>query len=406
MPQPKSGESREDFVDRCMGDSEANADFPDRDQRFAFCNSKWENRDKADLASGDLEGGGKLQPQQRHRRCPPGMKWDRESQSCVPRRSEDCGCGWGYPCDLTLDDVRKELQAETARRQARDETSKFGLQPLENREVAGHPDDFLEDELQIAVALSDAALTSAEDVDEILDPVLSDPENFSQDEFSEATAKASRAWDGTFDLAEEAVVAGLIASLAKGEGRVSAGIIGDAPSRRAVLDGMRDIAQYNTNTFFNEQVLPSLQRKVLEVMEGRAPGAAPDLAAVRSVLDRRMKTVPYWRVVANSAASRSYHYGFLKAAQFQGFRGYQFVAILDDKTSQICRSINGKQWFIADAVNLMERAIVDPDPNAIKNSMPWVPAAQVEGLSSDALRDLGVMVPPLHGNCRSTIVPI
>lgn len=44
MPNPRSGESRDEWLDRCMGDAEALADFPDSDQRFAVCISKWEER--------------------------------------------------------------------------------------------------------------------------------------------------------------------------------------------------------------------------------------------------------------------------------------------------------------------------------------------------------------------------
>ena len=42
MPEPRGGENREEWLDRCMGDAEAVADFPDADQRFAVCVSKWE----------------------------------------------------------------------------------------------------------------------------------------------------------------------------------------------------------------------------------------------------------------------------------------------------------------------------------------------------------------------------
>ena len=48
MPEPRDDETREDFLDRCMGDDEAVSDFPDRDQRFAFCNSQWEQDEKAE----------------------------------------------------------------------------------------------------------------------------------------------------------------------------------------------------------------------------------------------------------------------------------------------------------------------------------------------------------------------
>lgn len=46
MPVPNNTEDRETFIERCMADEESNADFPDNDQRYAFCNSQWENKDK------------------------------------------------------------------------------------------------------------------------------------------------------------------------------------------------------------------------------------------------------------------------------------------------------------------------------------------------------------------------
>ncbi len=46
MPVPNNVEDRESFIERCMIDDESNADFPDTDQRYAFCNSQWENKDK------------------------------------------------------------------------------------------------------------------------------------------------------------------------------------------------------------------------------------------------------------------------------------------------------------------------------------------------------------------------
>ena len=42
MPNPKPTESKDEFIKRCMGDSEANQSFPDSDQRYAFCQSQWD----------------------------------------------------------------------------------------------------------------------------------------------------------------------------------------------------------------------------------------------------------------------------------------------------------------------------------------------------------------------------
>ena len=45
MPNPKPNEQKDEFIKRCMSDSEALKDFPENDQRYAFCQSQWE-RDK------------------------------------------------------------------------------------------------------------------------------------------------------------------------------------------------------------------------------------------------------------------------------------------------------------------------------------------------------------------------
>lgn len=42
LPTPNSGESHDDFVDRCMANETANEDFPDAAQRRAVCESQWE----------------------------------------------------------------------------------------------------------------------------------------------------------------------------------------------------------------------------------------------------------------------------------------------------------------------------------------------------------------------------
>lgn len=43
MPNPKKGEGRKEFINRCMGDSESISTFPDEKQRYAFCESQFIN---------------------------------------------------------------------------------------------------------------------------------------------------------------------------------------------------------------------------------------------------------------------------------------------------------------------------------------------------------------------------
>jgi len=44
MPEPRAGESEEDFIDRCMGDSVMVEDFPDNNQRAAICHRQWRKK--------------------------------------------------------------------------------------------------------------------------------------------------------------------------------------------------------------------------------------------------------------------------------------------------------------------------------------------------------------------------
>ncbi|KKN44579.1 hypothetical protein LCGC14_0691830 [marine sediment metagenome] len=46
MSMPRDKETRKAFVSRCMGDAEANEDFPDQEQRAAFCHSVFTNNAK------------------------------------------------------------------------------------------------------------------------------------------------------------------------------------------------------------------------------------------------------------------------------------------------------------------------------------------------------------------------
>jgi len=48
LVKPKDKEKRNDFIERCMGDSTSVDDYPNRGQRFAVCNSLYDNRNKED----------------------------------------------------------------------------------------------------------------------------------------------------------------------------------------------------------------------------------------------------------------------------------------------------------------------------------------------------------------------
>lgn len=173
-----------------------------------------------------------------------------------------------------------------------------------------------------------------------------------------------------------------------------------------ILKEMLESTKYFTNSYFNKQVAPELQKIVEKIFNN--PGVsgmnvdAEAYKAVREAMEARLKSVPHWRVVANAAASRSFHYGAVKAGMVVGQRSYKIVAVLDTKTSEICKHMNGKEFWLADGeVQATKAAAADGD--AIKDAAPWLAYKAIKNLSIEELREAGFILPPFHGNCRSTI---
>lgn len=380
-----------------------------------------------DLSSDLLSDNGGAQNPQGGGKCPRGTRWDPGSQSCVPKKSvikNDPRCGLGMVYDGTLgrcvtrgtEDTwspRTELnKLEAQRERIISHRLRVRAEGLGNRQVEGReePDPFLFFELSMAILLANQVFKVA---DELILPIYDQqvlPDNsafFNGSRLADANLRAEQIWrNNIWDQDLEDGVARIVGqSFAAGEAQVVAGITRGSNAVQQVLDNMVKMTDFRTNAFYNDQILPMIQNKVTQLFE-TGEFERINLNTIRQTLDRRLKSVPYWRVTANANASRAYHYGLLKAARSQGFTGYEYVAIIDSRTSDICRSTDGRQWHIADALNKYEQVAGSDDPDEVKRVFPWVSVEEIENLDDDAVKDLGVLVPPLHGNCRSTLRPI
>lgn len=150
----------------------------------------------------------------------------------------------------------------------------------------------------------------------------------------------------------------------------------------------------------------------------------------------------YAGVVAASFTGRSRAYANLSTFEDAGVESFTFDSVLDQRTSAICRFMHGKVFPVAAAKQNFHSTEADPDPENVRFSMPWVregvddngqkalytrepnggknvvahidnsgrgvdgsQGAFSNGVSDKALQARGLMVPPLHGFCRSTITP-
>lgn len=173
--------------------------------------------------------------------------------------------------------------------------------------------------------------------------------------------------------------------------------------RLRIVNGMSKSAKYYTNAYFNDHVMPAIVDAAHQSVLNGTSHDGDELRAIRALLDRRLHSVPYWNLVANVASSRAYHYGYLKAGVAAGLNTVQFVATVDERTSAICLSLNGTQWRGGDVALFADR-IADVEGDGIKQVAPWMRASDVAGKSSRELLDMGVVIPPVHGHCRSQLM--
>lgn len=169
-----------------------------------------------------------------------------------------------------------------------------------------------------------------------------------------------------------------------------------------------------------------------------------DRHAIASALERRLgpaaelgRRRDYWDVISAAYANRARTFGQLSAFNEAGIQTFMFEAVLDEVTTDICTAMHGMEFQVQAALDRYKAVADADDPTAVRELQPWVRAskgelwipgegdervtiARVERsaigrqgqagsysgmLSAAALERLGVTVPPLHGRCRSTIIP-
>ena len=175
----------------------------------------------------------------------------------------------------------------------------------------------------------------------------------------------------------------------------------------------------------------------LESGLGREDIARDLEAAARDVIAGRGSF--YWETVAGAFVSNGRSFAQLSAYAEAGIERYLIEAVLDERTTEICRFLHGKTFTVSTGLQTFER--VESEPDDVKEITPWVrealdpdtgrkvlfvergarrvPVAEVvrsgvgsrddrgdfaRGLGERDLAGLGITFPPYHGLCRTTTV--
>jgi hypothetical protein len=164
---------------------------------------------------------------------------------------------------------------------------------------------------------------------------------------------------------------------------------------------------------------------------GRVDIAGELEAAARAALIDRAPF--YWEVVASAFVGQGRSFAQVSSYAEAGVQRYRIEAVLDERTTHICRFLHGKTFAVADALRKFERAERLEQPEDIKRLLPWV-RERLDGgmlmltgagvaiaevtrsglgthddvgefrprLTDAQLGEAGLGFPPFHGLCRST----
>lgn len=119
----------------------------------------------------------------------------------------------------------------------------------------------------------------------------------------------------------------------------------------------------------------------------------------------------YWRGLAATVATRARSFGALSGMEATGGTRYEYVNPVDERTSDVCRALDGTTFTVKGSIELRERLVgANPadSPEAWKAIAPWPKLRELKGpggqlLDPAELQAKGIAWPPLHFHCRSSI---
>lgn len=121
-------------------------------------------------------------------------------------------------------------------------------------------------------------------------------------------------------------------------------------------------------------------------------------------------TEQYFTSLAGTVRNQASNYGVLTTFVEGGVERYRIVAVLDKRTSDVCRLMDGREFSVRTGAKLAADRLDADSPEAVKNVSPWRSATSAETIAGaenpeEALSRAGMALPPYHGSCRSSIAP-
>lgn len=181
-------------------------------------------------------------------------------------------------------------------------------------------------------------------------------------------------------------------------------IFGEFDDRAA--EWLNDHHMYWVGNYYDKHVSSQMSSFVAEKMQqglGRSEIGKELASFFEGYPGIGAKPESYWRGFAANGMNRTRNFGLIQGYQEIGITELVVRAIIDERTSPICREMNGKVISIEAAVAQRDRLMQAQNPEDVKVISPWPKLPDIKGKSGEEVAGQGVVMPPYHYHCRTTV---
>jgi len=154
-----------------------------------------------------------------------------------------------------------------------------------------------------------------------------------------------------------------------------------------------------------------LKQKLTSSLGGNVNGALP-----ASIAKGQASTNAYFEMLNATNTTYARNFAHVNLSHEAGITQLVFQALLDRLTSQICQQMDGRVFTIEQALTIQSKVLGAENVEELKTIAPFQRSLSEFKLdvgkklddpkTSAKLAEAGVMVPPLHGRCRSELQPL
>lgn len=199
-----------------------------------------------------------------------------------------------------------------------------------------------------------------------------------------------------------------------GAGQAASGnplLVHHHPEWAPTLDRLTKIFCLTLDRNLSAAMINSLTSAITSSLEEVQKADQPTKRYLRELVSFQEDSDAMLRLISGLHSSRIAVWGFTAEAEITGITEYKLTAVLDSRTSDFCRMINGKTFKVEDARRSIVQILESDNPDDVRILQPWpkqtkAALEEFRTLSAEELTARGLHIPPFHPGCRTVLVTV